>query len=325
MVTTVEKDLINVASNDAPNIPSINSDLGCLVSEKREVVISSKRRILLNLVIVNIAYLLFFTGFWSLSNLESTMNAEQGIGPDSQALIYLCSMISCFLPEIMIERLGCKSTYALALLLSCPYIASNFHLRWDTMMTTAALYGLVSGPLNAALATYIDEMAIRFKAISSESRENIEACIFGFYMFFSESTQITGNVISYIVLQKGKDVPSPSKFNVTGECGVNFRPSNNETNSNLSPPSDHDRYILIGIFLALGVTSAFIAIFLEPLKNDIKEVKGCHSVWLKFINAVKHLKNPHQLLLLPLSIYIGIEGSFYGNEVTQVSYDFTDH
>lgn len=298
-------------------IPCINESMECPVSGRIIISTMSKGRILRNGFFLAFAYFLYFSSFWSLSNLESTMNSDGGVGVDSQAVIYLCSMVSCFLPQLLIDKYGSKRTYILSLMLSIPYIAANFSLRWDTMMVSAVLYGLVSGPLNAALTVYTDEMAIRYKAQVDETQENVEAFFFGFYMLFAELTQVLGNIISYYVLMKDH-APPPVNISVATECGVHFRP-NFLNNTNLDPPPLHERYMVTGIFLALGLMGVFVAMLMDPLENDIKEVKGCSSVSRKFTGAIRHMKNPHQLLLLPISIYCGIEGSFYSAEFTQVS------
>lgn len=292
-------------------------------SEESQTHVTSPKRCLRNLFIVSFAYFLFFTGFWSLANLQSTMNAEEGMGPDSQAVIYLCSMVSCFLPQLMVEKFGAKTTYLVSLLLSCPYIAANFHLRWDTLLTTSAIYGLASGPLNAAMVLYIDEMTARYKASVDESKENVKALFFGVNVFFVESTQVLGNVISYYVLEQDKRAHLPSNFSLYNECGINFSLENlDNNNTNLLPPSQQERTMLTWVYLLLGVSAVVFAYLMDPLRNDMKTIRGCRTVSETFFGAVRLLKNPHQLLLIPLSIYCGIEGVFYSNEFTEVSRTF---
>lgn len=317
VLTAKDQPKDGIETKSVQEIPCIN-ELGD-ADEAKVLTHTSKGRTVRNVLILAFAYFLFFTGFWSLSNLQSTMNGQGGMGVDSQAVIYLCSMLSCFFPELLLGKLGTKTTYVLCLLLSCPYIASNFSLNWGTMMSSSALYGLMSGPLNSALSIYIDEMSVRFKVSSSESRENISAYFFGLNMFFAEFTQVVGNAVSYYVLLNGHPDP-PKNFSVRDHCGIHFDPKvDGVNNTNLVPPSDRDRYMVSGIFLVMGLGAVVTALFLDPLKNDIREVKGCQTVSKRIVSAVKHLKNPHQLLLLPISVYLGIEGSFYSAEFTRVS------
>ncbi|XP_035223793.1 protein unc-93 homolog A-like isoform X2 [Stegodyphus dumicola] len=280
----------------------------------------SRGRIMKNLILLCFCYFLFFTGFWALTNLESTMNAEKGLGPESQAVIYGFSMISSLLlPDVLIGRLGSKRTYILAMLLSGPYIASNLSLRWDTMMIGAALFGLASGPLSTAASVYIDEMAIRYKDITKYKQETITACFFGIYLFFGENTQVWGNVISYFALSLGKHVPPPNNFSLETHCGINFASKkDNITNTNLEPPPDRDRHILIGTFLAMGVVALILTgFFVDPLNNDVRRENDCQAVKSRLIAAVKLLKNPNLLLLIPCSAFCGLQSSFYSNDFTK--------
>lgn len=283
-----------------------------------------RKRSLWNLFIFSLTYFLVYTGFWTLSNLQSTMNASQGMGDDSQAVIYICSMLSSvLLPTYTIGKFGCKKILIVGTLICTLNLASNMYLRWDTLIPASVLYGLANGPYQSAQTLYIDEMATRFQGTLKDHTEFIMALFFGLFMFFSESTQIWGNLISYYVLRSDRPDPSPGNSTFHSECGIRFRPSDNDTNANLDPPTESQRFILVGVYVLMGIVATFILIFfLDPLKNDLQESRGCRSIVDRFLSAFKFLKNPHQLLLIPLSIYIGMEGPFYSNEVTQVSFIF---
>ncbi|KAF8793364.1 Protein unc-93 like protein [Argiope bruennichi] len=152
--------------------------------------------------------LLILYGFWALTNLQSTMNAVAGMGPDSQAVIYGFSMASSlFLPEMVIDRFGCKKVLISCTILCLPYTIANVHLRWDSLLAASALFGLASGPFNAALSIYIDEIALRFERTVTGNVEFIMSCFFGFYTFFMENTQVWGNTVSSLVLKPETKIP----------------------------------------------------------------------------------------------------------------------
>ncbi|XP_055938342.1 protein unc-93 homolog A-like isoform X3 [Argiope bruennichi] len=310
--------LADVAEVGLGQNPSINKD------EKTDIqqdgVMDSRTlrwRSLRNLFIFNTCYVLTYTGFWALSNLQSTMNAAGGLGDYSQAVIYVFSMISSlFLPKLLIDKFGCKNILVVGTLICCFSIASNMVLRWDVMMTASVAFGLINGPFASAQTFYIDEMATRFQSTITENIEFIMSTFFGLFMFFSESTQIWGNLIAYYALtnknQIDVNISSPS------ECGADFFPSNNDSNTNLDPPTEKQRLVLVGAYLAMGLLSVLIMIvFMDPLKNDLKETRGCRAALERFASAFKQLLKPHQYLLVPLSVYIGMEGPFYGNEFTE--------
>ncbi|GFY61577.1 UNC93-like protein [Trichonephila inaurata madagascariensis] len=298
--------------------PYAEKDSSHIMNVPKELRTMSRGRILKNLIVISIFYCLFFTGFWSLSNLQSTMNATSGMGPYSQAVIYGFSMLSClFLPELVIDRFGCKKVLAVTTFLCLPYIVANMYLRWDILIVSSILYGLASGPFSSALKVYIGEIAKRFQETVTENVEFVMACFFGFYTFFMENTQVWGNVISSLVLRPGKNIPEMANVSFSANCGINFDPNSTEMNTNLDPPSNDERFLLIGIYVGMCVAALFLfGFFLDPLDNDVKR-DGCKAVTSRFLASLKHYKTFHQILLIPITIFMGIESVLYSNEFTQ--------
>lgn len=289
---------------------------------QKDEIRKTRKQTLVNLFVFSVSYFLVYTGFWSLSNLQSTMNAEDGIGEYSQAVIYICSMVSSLLlPKFMIGTFGCKKILIVGTVICCVYMSSNMYLRLEIMMPASILFGIANGPFIAAQTYYIDEMATRFQTTVHQNREFIMALFFGLYMFFAQNTQIWGNVIAYYVLNNDKDgVRNPENASFRTDCGIEFVPSENTENDNLNPPTEHQRFHLVGIYVSMGLMAALLLGFcLKPLNNDLLEGRRCRTICERFLSAFKRLKNPQQLLLIPLSIYVGMEGPFYTNEVTEVS------
>ncbi|GBM02110.1 Protein unc-93 A [Araneus ventricosus] len=310
-----DRKLSNVVGEyDSVEAPDHDKSSSCCTTSGSEPM--SRCRILKNLFVLSFCYCLFYTGFWALTNLQSTMNAVAGMGPDSQAVIYGFSMLSSlFLPELVIDRFGCKTVLITSTVLCLPYIVANVHLRWDSLLAGSALFGLASGPFNAALTVYIDEIALRFERTVSGNVEFIMSCFFGFYTFFMENTQVWGNTVSSLVLKP--ETKLPGNISLPEKCGAVFEPETNGTNANLIPPSDEERFMLIGIFVGMGVLALILfVLFLDPLKNDVKR-DGCKAIAGRFVVSLKHYKTPHQLLLIPITILIGIESALYSNEFTE--------
>ncbi|CAL1287418.1 unnamed protein product [Larinioides sclopetarius] len=293
--------------------PSISKNAECQEDIRKKL----QRKSLQNLVIFCLCYFLTYTGFWALANLQSTMNAAGGLGDYSQAVIYVFSMISSlFLPKVLIDRFGCKKILIFGAVICSISIGSNMLLRWDTMMTAAVAFGMVNGPFISSQTFYVDEMATRFQSTLNQNMEFIMAAFFGTLMFFSENTQIWGNMIASYVLKSGESPAGNSSTSFA--CGEYFSPAENDLSGNLDPPTDHERFVLVGIYLGMSLLSILIlAIFLDPLKNDVKGGGSWGTVWERFIASFKQLRKPQQFLMVPLSIYIGMEGPFYTNEVTE--------
>ncbi|GIY48317.1 hypothetical protein CDAR_37391 [Caerostris darwini] len=311
-----EHQLPNIAGDGLMRNLSIDGRADCEAIKAQAL----RRKSLRNVCVFSLCYFLTFSGFWALTNLQSTMNAEGGLGDYSQAVMYVTAMVSSlFLPKVLIDKFGCKKILIFGNVICCFSIASNMFLRWDLMLTASAAFGLANGPYASAQTVYIDEMATRFQSTITENLEFIMAAFFGMLMFSIENTQVWGNIISYYVL-KNENSSYAGNLSMPSECGANFFPSENDANQNLDPPTEYQRFLLIGIYLGMGLLSVLIMVFfLEPLNNDIKAGSGWKTILERLVSALKFLRNPHPCLLVPLGIYIGMEGSFYANEVTQLS------
>lgn len=283
----------------------------------------TRLRVCRNMCLLCFSIFMLFIGFMALSNLQSTMNSENGMGTESQAAIYISSMVSALLlPELLVKNVGCKWTLVFAIGFSVPYIAANLYPEFGTLLPTAVLLGLAAGPLTAAQSIYVNEMALRYHGDSATgSVDNVVSRFFGFNSFASENTQIWGNLISYYVLRPNM-IPIVNTTTNLSECGIHFVNNGNDTNSNLLPPSNGKRDMLVGVYLLCGIISVIVMIFfLDPLENDIEQdisESKCKSVVRRLIAALNQLRKREQILLIPISVFCGVETSFYASEFTKV-------
>ncbi len=75
-----------------------------------------KRNILKNIILVSFVWTLNFTAFIGLSQLQSSLHTEDGIGTVTQTVLYAGFVLSClFVPKIMINQFGHKWSMAIAI------------------------------------------------------------------------------------------------------------------------------------------------------------------------------------------------------------------
>lgn len=107
-------------------------------------------------------------------------------------------------------------------------------------------------------------------------------------------------------------------------CGANFCPA--AGGSNLSRPPDHEIFEISAIYLACIVGAVvIIAVFLDPLSRYGERRRGSISATeiggVQLLSATfNQLKKPNQQLLIPITIFIGMEQAFIGADFTQVSF-----
>lgn len=95
-------------------------------------------------------------------------------------------------------------------------------------------------------------------------------------------------------------------------------------NANLERPPDSEIFEISAIYLSCIVAAVIIiALFMDPLSRYGERRRGSITAQelsgVQLISATfKQLKKPNQQLLIPLTIFIGMEQAFIGADFTQV-------
>jgi hypothetical protein len=101
-----------------------------------------KRVVYKNLIIIGFAWILLFTAYTSIANLQSSLNTVNGLGTASLSTIYISLIISCiFLPTILIKKLTIKWTIFFSQLTYILFIAANIYPQYYTLIPTAIILG----------------------------------------------------------------------------------------------------------------------------------------------------------------------------------------
>ncbi len=82
-------------------------------------------------------------------------------------------------------------------------------------------------------------------------------------------------------------------------------------------------YILCGIYVGLAVIGIlFIVFFLDSYprnQTDANEKKNIKSQFELIKSTILHLKNRNQLLIIPITFWLGFEQAFIGADFTKVA------
>ncbi len=96
-----------------------------------------------NLLIISWAWLIMFTAFQSMANLQSSLNSDKGLGTLSLSTIYVTLVISClFVPPLLIDRVGLVPTIVCSQFTYLLYIAANIYPKAYVLLPSAVLLGL---------------------------------------------------------------------------------------------------------------------------------------------------------------------------------------
>lgn len=156
-----------------------------------------KWRILKNVSTISLAFMVQFTAFQGTANLQSSINAREGLGTVSLSAIYAALVVSCiFVPTFLIKRLTVKWTLCLSLLCYAPYIGAQFYPRFYTLVPAGVLVGLGAAPMWAAKATYLTQTGAVYAKLTDQQVDGIVVRFFGFFFLAWQTAELWGNLIS---------------------------------------------------------------------------------------------------------------------------------
>ncbi|XP_047502682.1 UNC93-like protein isoform X3 [Penaeus chinensis] len=258
-----------------------------------------------------------------MSNLQSSINKADGTA--AQTALYAAFVFSCcFLPTWMIKRLHEKYTMAACMLCYSTYMAAQFYPRIYTLVPTAVVVGLGAAPMWSAKCTYLTKVGTIYADLVGVNSDVIITRFFGIFFLFFQSTQVWGNIISSTVLSMGVADENKTEEDLQ-RCGYNFCPRDaygDESTSN----STHEiplwqRYTMSSIYLVFALLSSLIVIlFVDQLSTFERKAPGSpgdDEPTLKLLaKTFIHIRHPYQMLIIPITIYSGLEQAFLSADFT---------
>ncbi|KAL3858709.1 hypothetical protein ACJMK2_008970 [Sinanodonta woodiana] len=285
----------------------------------------SKKQILKNLIILSSSFLFLFTAFQSSQNLQSSLNKAEGLGTVTLATIYAASVLSgLLLPPLVIRHLGCKWSLVLSMPCYILYMAANFYPVWGTMLPASLLLGVGAAPLWAAKCTYLTQIGTWYAKLTNRDRDDAINRFFGVFFMMFQTSQIWGNLVSSAVFSLRMDNTTVDET-VISNCGAKYCPIENDNNTNLERPDLDKIYTVCGVYLASAVIGCLTVVFLldqidldQTKKRDRKPGRhggdSAHLLW----EIVRHWRDSrYQKLLIPLTVYSGIEQAFFAGDFTK--------
>ena len=144
----------------------------------------AKRALYKNLGIVSASFLLLFSAFHSLQNLQSSINVAEGLGNIGLTVLYVTFLVSCaFLPPLMLSKLGMKRAMVISMFGYISYIAAAFHATWWTVIPASVVVGVLASTLWTGQMSFVTELA-RFYSDVTGSKP-IDNCSRFFGIFYA--------------------------------------------------------------------------------------------------------------------------------------------
>ncbi|WAR02410.1 UN93A-like protein [Mya arenaria] len=156
-----------------------------------------------NVFVLSASFTAIFTAYLAIQNLQSSLNQADGLGIISLSCMYACIILSGILAPSIIGFLGEKTVIVVSFICHVVYTCTNFYPTFATLIPSSVLLGLTAGPMWTSQSVYLSDMAYSYAGRKNSDSHTILSKYNGIFFAMYETTQITGNLISSIVLQQG--------------------------------------------------------------------------------------------------------------------------
>ena len=281
-----------------------------------------------NLVGVGMSFLLVFSAFLSLQNLQSSINSEGGLGLATLSILYLFFTLAGFVTPGIIRLLGTKYSLLGGFVCHLLYVVANYYPSWYTLIPASVLLGFASAPIWAAGSAHLVKIAVVAAPALGLNQEHLISYLVGIFFTFFQVAQIPGNLASSLIFfpysnnqtsEESWNNDSESlhdDFSVTKQCG------------GITEGASFDRiylYILSSVYLFLVVFGIIFLLVLvdhfpierEPNKSFLQKLKLYFGY--PFVDLVTLMTNYRMVLVVPIATVNGLVQGFVFGTFTQVS------
>lgn len=267
-----------------------------------------------NLLVLSGAFTSIFTAYLAMQNLQSSLNQEADLGIISLSCMYTCIIFSGILAPAIITSLGEKRILLISFICHIIYIGTNFYPTFVTLIPSSVLLGLTAGPMWTSQSVYLANIALSYAQRTGSNVHVILSRYNGIFFSMYETTQITGNLISSLVLAQG--TYNSSTANATEKiCGQLDCP-NVINGTKIDEPDRPLVYILLGVFLVCDIFGVVLTAFcLQTSKKNVTKHKI--QILQSVISCGKGLCNLNLALLVPLFVYMAMEQAILWTDYTK--------
>ncbi|XP_071400454.1 protein unc-93 homolog A [Centroberyx affinis] len=275
-------------------------------------------RNLKNVLVVSFGFLSLFTAYGGLQSLQSSLNAEDGMGVASLSVIYASIIVSSmFLPPIMIKNLGCKWTIVVTMACYVSYSFGNLSPGWASLLTTSVILGLGGSPLWSAKCTYLTISGNLQASAEGKIGSDVINQYFGIFFLIFQSSAVWGNLMSSLIFGQDADITfiPDEQLQYCGAASCDVTP-----NVTTSRPEQKLVQILVGCYIGVGLLAMLIvAVFLDNIdREQASQFRGNpEPFWHTFLATFRLLGDWRLVTLIPLTMYSGFEQSFLSGEYTK--------
>ena len=155
-----------------------------------------------NLIILCVSFILVFSSYQAIQNVQSSINQEGYLGILTMTIAHISMIFSCLIAPIIINI--CTAKWGLCIGINCFIIwfGANFRPTYLTLVPTSLFVGLGKAILWSAENSYLYKLAYESSRVKGTSIEEQMSRFHGIFIAFFQTTHIWGNLISSILLSR---------------------------------------------------------------------------------------------------------------------------
>ena len=286
-----------------------------------EISRKARRWMYKNTIGVGLAFVVVYSAFQGLQNLQSILHSEGGLGLVSLAILYSVVTLSCLITPGIIKIVSTKYALLGGFLCHLVYTTANYYPSWYTLVPASLIIGIGSAPLWAAANAHLVKVAVISAPKLGIDQNLIISNLVGIFFFFFRMSQIPGNLASSLIF---------FPYSVGNETTYY---ENNITSDNDLCEKEDDRvldslylYILVSVYfimISIGIIIHCTLVSHLPVERERNlSVKKWCKFYLKnpVVDIFKIMKNYKLVLIVPLALATGLEQSFAYGSFTKVYY-----
>ena len=284
-----------------------------------------------NICGLSIAFVTVFCAFIGLQNLQSSINAEGGLGLASLSVLYAVFFLSGFVTPGIVRLLGTKYSLLFGFVCHLIYSLTNYHPTWYTLIPSSVAIGFASAPIWVAATTHITEVAVTIAPALKKDQNRLISMFISIFYFFFHFSQIPGNLASSLILfpyDRQDNRLNASNVSTASEITAYFNkaaPPSDDVCNVLEVTSIDRRFynILVSAYVFFVVTGIVILLLtVDRLQSDVQLFSAGRKfeLFLKrpLLDLLKVLKDARMIMIAPMAMFSGLEMSFAVGAFTEV-------
>ena len=157
-----------------------------------------------NLILLCTSFILLFSAFRAIQNLQSSLNNEDHLGIIAMSCVHGTMFLSCLWAPAIINAFTAKWTLSFGMFSFILWIGANFYPRFYTLIPFGIIAGMGQGILWTAESSYVLKLAFDSSRVTKDGLERSVFRFHGIFLACFQTTHIWGNLISSIVLSNAR-------------------------------------------------------------------------------------------------------------------------